>query len=43
MQCSKAAMDKLQEIYKHLEIKYVPFYMHFYRGRKSVYFTEFSV
>lgn len=46
IQCPKVTMDELQEIYKHIEIKYIQFYIHiyvtFYKGR-SISFTEFFV
>lgn len=46
IQCPKATVDELQEFYKHIEIKYIQFYLHiyvtFYKGR-SISFTEFFV
>ena len=46
IQCPTATVDELQEIYTHIEIKYIQFYLHiyvtFYKGR-SISFTEFFV
>lgn len=46
IQCPKVTMDELQEIYNHIEIKCIQFYIHiyvtFYKGR-SISSTEFFV